>query len=270
MSVSTKFYTFRAMDDAIVIDVSSDNANHPAEHALILEPNFSWEADEADAQHYLTTDLTRPFIIDSLVWIHRDEEAISPSPWGLTADVYYSNDNSTYTKATLTVDPGINAALLKVAEFSITGAYRYWKIVIKGTDDPSYYAAEDTRVSAVWWARKYTITSDPIFPMNDTIIHLQKQYNAAYGNQNGVGFNTNEIIQFTRTYTVDDDDYENILNMLMDTNGGKIPVVMQELNNDPILVKVKDAVTIQKFTIDYRTVVLTFSTVPVVGRDEFY
>lgn len=270
MSLSTKFYTLQAMVNAVVEDVSSENEQHPSEHALMIEPNFSWEADQQDAQHYIVIDLGKPFDIDAVVWIHRDEEVISPSPWGIYADVYYSNDNVVYTKAILTVDPGINDLLLKISEFSITGAYRYWKVVFRSTDDPSYYAPENTRVSATWAAKKYEIDAGPTWPMDDMTILPKKSFGMAYDDIAGVGFSVNEQVRFSRTYVLNDTDYAAMLNMLADTNGGETYIVMQERDNDPMLVRVESAVSIQNFAIGWQTMSLMFTKVPMVGRDEFY
>lgn len=270
MSVSTKFYTLKAMVDAVVIDVSSDDAQHPAEHALTLEPNFSWEADELDAQHYLTTDLTKPFDVDSLVWIHRDPEAVSPSPLGVYADVYYSNDNATYTKVTLSVDPGIDGNLLKISEFVMASNQRYWKVVFRSTDDPSYYPAEDMRVSAVWWAKKHTITAGPAWPMNDTTVYPKKEFDMAYGDKAAVGFSKNEQVQFTRTYACNDTDYTALLEVLAESNCGENILAMQERDENPMLVKIGGAVSTQNFAIGWQTITLGFTKIPIVGRDEFY
>ena len=280
MSVSTKFYTLRAMVDAIVHDVSSECSPHPAEHALMLEPNFAWEADELDAQHYLTIDLIKPCDADALVWIHRDDEIPTPSPfpspspsplpWGIYADIYYSNDGSTYTKATLSVDPGVNDLLLKISEFSIGSAQRYWKIIFRSTDDPSYYMPEDTRVSAVWVARKHEIDAGPAWPGNDTTVFPSKSFDMAYGDVAGIGFSGNEQIRFSRTYTLDDTDYTTMLTMLAETNGGETLVIMQERDENSMLVRIEAAASIQNFAIGWQTMMLKFVEVPIVGRDELY
>ena len=270
MSVSTKFYTLHAMTNAVVRAVSSESSQHPAEHALILEPDFAWQADEADTQHYIAIDLTKPFDIDSMVWIHRDTEVVSPSPWGIYADVYYSNIYGTYTKATLTVDPGINNLLLKISEFTITGAQRYWKVVFRSTDDPSYYTPEDTRVSAVWFAKKYTISAGSIWPMDDTTIYPMKTFNMAYDDKAPVGFNKNEQVFFSRTYALNDTDYATMLAMLAATNGGATLLTMQERDENPMLVRVSSAVSVQNFAIGWQTMALTFVQVPIVGRDDIY
>lgn len=280
MSASTKFYTLHAMVNAVVHDVSSECSPHPAEHALILEPDFAWEADELDAQHYLAIDLTKPCEADAVVWIHRDVEILTPSPypspspsplpWGVYADIYYSNDGSIYTKATLTVDPGINDLLLKISEFSIGAAQRYWKIIFRSTDDPSYYMPEDTRVSAVWVSRKHKIDAGPTWPMNDTTVLPGKSFNMAYGDIAGVGFSVNEQIRFSRTYALNDTDYAVMLDMLAETNGGETLVVMQERDENPMLVRVESAVSVQNFAIGWQTMMLTFVQVPMVGRDELY
>lgn len=269
MSVYTKFYTLQAMVKAIVHDVSSDMTAHPAEHALILEPNFAWQVENNDQQHHLTVDLTRPFDINSLIWIHREDEAVSPSPYGMFADVYYSNDDVTYTKATLDVDPGINAKLLKVAEFSVTGNYRYWKISIRGTDYPSYYAPDDMRISAVWWAKKHELSAGSNFTLDDKTIVPGKSYDGAYGEKLTVGFGVNERKSFDRVYVLDDTDYATLLSVLAECDGGSTPVVLQELTDDPIIVKINKMVS-TKFAIGWQSVNMSFETVPMVARDEYY
>lgn len=285
--MSTKFYTLEAMIDAVVHDVSSQVTAHPAEHALILEPNFAWQANGTNEQHDLTIDCGKPREVDALVWMHRHNEVDLPSPvspWpypspspspspyptGIYAKIYYSNDDSIYTEATLTVDPGVSGELLKISEFNVATAQRYWKVVLTGVITPDYYAPDDLRTSALWLARKYEISAGASFPMNDKTVTPKQSHNMPYGEQSSLGFSENEYIQFSRTYTVDDTDYDTIIDMLENTNGGDTILAMQELDNDPMLVEVKSAVKIEKFNIGWHTVTLTFNTIPIVGRDEYY
>jgi hypothetical protein len=285
--VSTKFYTLEAMIDAVVHEVSSQVAAHPAEHALILEPNFAWQTDGSNEQYYLIIDCGKPRQIDALVWIHRHNEVDLPSPvspWpypspspspspfptGVLADVYHSNDNVTYTQASLSVDPGISGELLKVSEFTVTSAQRYWKIILKGVVPPNYYAPDELRTSALWLARKYEITAGAIFPREDTTIYSKNMFDMPYGEQTFIGFSENEQVKFTRIYTVDDTDYDILMDMLENTNGGESILAMQELDDDPMLVKIESAVSIEKFAIGWRTITIEFATVPIVGRDELY
>lgn len=285
--MSTKFYTLEAMIDAVVHDVSSQVSAHPAEHALILEPNFAWQADGIDEQHHLIIDCGRPRSVDALVWMHRHSEVDLPSPvspWpypspspspspyptGVYADVYYSNDGSTYTQASLTVDPGVSGELLKISEFSVLAAQRYWKIVLRGVVPPNYYAPDDLRTSALWLARKYEIEAAAAFPMDDTTIYAKQAQTMPYGEQSFLGWSENEQVKFTRIYTVDDTDYDTLMDMLENTNGGETILAMQELDSEPMLVRIESAMSVEKFAIGWRTVTLTFTTIPVVGRDELY
>jgi hypothetical protein len=275
------------MTDAVVHEVSSQDAAHPAEHALILEPNFAWQADGIDEQHHLIIDCGRPRQVDALVWIHRHNEVDLPSPvspWpypspspspspyptGIYADIYYSNDASTYTLAPLTVDPGVSGDLLKVSEFSVLNPQRYWKIVLRGVITPNYYAPDELRTSALWLARKYEIEAGAMFPREDSTVYPKQTFNMPYGEQAFLGFGENEQIKFTRIYTVDDDDYDILMSMLENTNGGETILAMQELDDEPMLVTIESATSIEKFAIGWRTVTIEFSTVPIVGRDELY
>jgi len=287
MSVSTKFYTLEAMVDAVVHEVSSQVTAHPAEHALILEPNFAWQANGSNAQHELIIDCGKPRSMDALVWMHRHSEVDLPSPvspWpypspspspspfptGVFADIYYSNDASTYTLAPLTVDPGVSGELLKISEFSVSHAQRYWKVVLSGVVPPNYYAPDDLRTSALWLAHKYEITAGAVFPREDTTVYPKESFGMPYGDQAFVGFSENEQVKFTRIYTVDDDDYDTLMEVLASTNGGETILAMQELDDDPMLVKIESAISIETFAIGWRTVTIEFATVPIVGRDELY
>lgn len=287
--MSTKFYTLAAMIDAVVHDVSSEVTAHPAEHGLILEPNFAWQADESHVHHSLTIDCGKPVTVNALVWIHRHNEIDLPSPlspWpyespspspspspyptGVYADVWYSNDDSVYTHAMLTVDPGLSDTLLKISEFTVNSAQRYWRIVLSGVVPPNYYAAADLRTSALWLARKYEIEAGPAFPMDETMIYPKEVYYMPFGELAVLGYSENEYIKFTRTYTVGDTDYATLMDMLAETNGGETILAMQERDNSPMLVRIESAVSIEKFAIGWRTVTVTFTTIPIVGRDELY
>lgn len=275
------------MIDSIIDEASSELSPHPAEHALILEPNFAWETDGIDEQHYLIVDCEKPINADALVWIHRHNEVDLPSPvspWpypspspspspfptGVYAKIYYSNDDSIYTEAILTVDPGLSDTLLKISEFTVGSAQRYWKIVLTGVVPPNYYAPDDLRISALWLARKYEIEAGPAFPMDDTTIYPNQVHDMPYGEQAFLGFSENEHIKFTRIYTVDDTDYATLMDMLAETNGGETILAMQERDNEPMLVRIESAVSVEKFAIGWKTVTLTFTTIPIVGRDELY
>lgn len=285
--MSTKFYTLEAMIDAVVHDVSSQIAAHPAEHALILEPNFAWQADGIDEQHHLIIDCGKPVVANALVWIHRHDEVDVPSPvspWpypspfpspspyptGIYADIYYSNDASIYTLAPLTIDPGVSGELLKVSEFSVATTQRYWKIVLRGVVPPNYYAPDDLRTSALWLARKYQITTGAVFPMDDTTVYPKETFSMPYGEQAFFGFSENEQVRFTRIYTVDDADYATLMAMLENTNGGETILAMQELDRDPMLVRIESAISIEKFAMEWRTITMTLTTIPIIGRDELY
>ena len=285
--MSTKFYTLAAMIDAVVHDVSSQVAAHPAEHALILEPNFAWQADGIDEQHDLTIDCGKPVEADALVWIHRHNEVELPSPvspWpypspspspspyptGVYADVWYSNDDWAYTHAMLIVDPGLSDTLLKVSEFMVDSAQRYWKIVLSGVVPPDYYAPDELRTSALWLARKYEIEAGPAFPMDETTIYPKETHNMPYGELASLGYSENKHVKFTRIYTVNDADYATLMDMLAETNGGETILAMQERDNDPMLVRIESAISVEKFAIGWRTVTLSFTTIPIVGRDELY
>jgi hypothetical protein len=275
------------MTEAVVHDVSSQVAAHPAEHALILEPNFAWQANGTNEQHDLTIDCGKPVEAHALVWIHRHNEVDLPSPvspWpypspspspspyptGVYADVWYSNDDSVYTHAMLSVDPGVSGDLLKVSEFSVGSAQRYWRIVLSGVVPPNYYAPDDLRTSALWLARKYEIEAGPAFPMDETTIYPKETQSMPFGELASLGYSENEHIRFTRIYTVDDTDYQTLMDMLAETNGGETILAMQECDNDPMLVRIESAVSIDKFTIGWRTAILSFTTIPIVGRDELY
>ena len=275
------------MVDAVVHDVSSQLSAHPAEHALILEPNFSWETNGLDEQHDLTIDCGKPQTVDALVWMHRHNEVDLPSvvsPWpypspspspspyptGIYSTIHYSNDDSIYTEAILTVDPGLSDSLLKISEFTVNSAQRYWKIILTGVVPPNYYAPDDLRTSALWLARKYEIEAGPAFPMDDTTIYPKQPHSLPYGEEAFLGFSENEHLRFTRIYTVDDTDYDTLMDMLAGTNGGETILAMQERDNDPMLVRIESAISVERFQIGWRTITLAFNTVPIVGRDELY
>jgi hypothetical protein len=275
------------MIEAVVHNVSSQVAAHPAEHALILEPNFAWQTDGIDEEHDLTIDCGKPVNVNALVWIHRHNEVDLPSPvspWpypspspspspyptGVYADVWYSNDDWAYTHAMLTVDPGLSDTLLKISEFMVDSAQRYWKIVLSGVVPPDYYAPDTLRTSALWLARKYEIEAGPAFPMDDTTIYPKETHAMPYGETAFLGFSENEHVKFTRIYTVDDTDYATLMDMLAETNGGETILAMQERDNLPMLVRIESAVSVEKFAIGWRTVTMSFTTIPIVGRDELY
>jgi len=170
----------------------------------------------------------------------------------------------------ITLDPELSGTLLKISEFTPPLPQRYWKILLIGVVPPDYYAPDDLRVSALWVAKKYEISAGAAFPMGDTTIYPKQVHNMPYGEQAFVGFNENEHIKFTRIYTVDDTDYATLMDMLEATNGGETILAMQEINDDPMLVRIESAVSIEKFAIGWRTVTMTFTTIPIVGRNELY
>jgi hypothetical protein len=170
----------------------------------------------------------------------------------------------------LTVDPGVSGDLLKVSEFSVAAAQRYWKIVLRGVVPPDYYAPDDLRTSALWLARKYEIEAGPAFPMDETTIYPKETHSMPFGGLASLGYSENEHIKFTRIYTVDDTDYDTLMDMLAETNGGQMILAMQERDNLPMLVRVESAVSIEKFAIGWRTVTMSFTTIPIVGRDDLY
>jgi hypothetical protein len=136
------------MDNAIVYSVSSEQSNHPAEHAISpLEPNFAWEANEASAKHTLVIDLGAPYEADGFTFLHHELEQSTPSQISTVIQCESSNDASTWTSHTLKTAYGLTPDsidpnnLIKIRHFADAPvAARYWRFTVEGITPPFEYA----------------------------------------------------------------------------------------------------------------------------------
>lgn len=272
MSSSVEFYTFEAMDYAIVTSASSEADNHPAEHAIApLEPNYAWEANEANTQHTITIDLQYPYPVDAIVWMHREAEE-SPNTGVSIKTIQYSHDGTTwYTASTGPVTP-ITNKLIKVVDLSPAAVVgQYWKFTFQGQQSPNYYCPTDMRISMLWVATKYSLTAGPAYPLNDEVFIPSEDVSLPFGKKFTIGYSHNHQVLFERRFQVQQTDYNTIMDILEACNGRYRPFVYKETGGDYRLCKFdSDTVDEQVMDIGFYRLTLKLVELPIVERDEAY
>lgn len=268
MSSLVEFYTFGPMEGAVVDAASSEAVGHPAEHAIApLEPNMAWQSDEASAQHELELDLGHPRQVDALVWMHREVEVVPTT--GVVTEIYWSHDaGGTWTLAGTDPVTPVTGELVKVVTLAPPVVARWWRVVFKGLVGPGYYAPENMRVSMCWLARRWLLDRSGGWPHEDSQEWPNIGHDMAFGQSWQAGRNRNPLTNMTRTWAVNDDEYDTLRGMLADANGGHSPIVLAEWGRGFQICWLDDDSMPEKSPwLGVTEVTLKFSTTPVVPRD---
>jgi len=279
----TRFLTYEPMAGAIVDSVSSETTNEPATHAIMLEPNFSWQANEV-AQHTLVIDLGEERGADGFTFIFHGIESQTPLVMGLTIDCAVSIDNVNWQSLTLRMDEtGLSltdTALVKYliktrvfwANSQITRYYgRYWRFTLKGTQPPSYNPPYNSRISMCWLHTYHSFERGAAFPVNDVMTYPIEKLPLAFGKRHNIGRNVNPTINFSRTWLLTANDYTTLITVINNCNGTERPFLLTDIDqirrlcyfaNEPIDIDVIDT--------DLYRVTCQFTEIPIVKSEAYH
>lgn len=272
MSSFVNFYTFEQMENATIEAVSSEVTDYHAEHAIIpLEPNMSWKANEASAQHILTIDLEAPYECNCFFWLHHETDVPSPLD-GLTIEIERSHDATNWADVITAGDDGATGTLLKVATFT-TIKSRYWRITFLGTDSPNYYAPTNMRISVAWLGTSHALDVGPAFPMNEQEDFPSDSLNLSLGKTFTTGRNINNEIIFDRTWMLREDQLEwsTLLDVLKACNGTYRPFVYTQSGNGHMLCRFeRDSFEVILIETNLFYVTLKMVASPIVQKDGYH
>jgi len=285
MSLLTSFYTYEVMDGAVVHDVSSEAADHPAEHAIApLEPNFAWEANEASTQHTLIVDLGETRVCDGFSFIHHETETSGPpTAISLTVEVEYSPNATDWTSIDLAYnsdgsnspsDLYLESARVKLRHFvdgdgnitRFTG--RYWRFTIKGVAPPFEFATSDARLSMLWLFRVNQLDHGAAFPVSDTVVFPTSGLSLPFGKVYRTGYSVNSHTLFVRVWMLTDDRYDVLREVMRECNGTYRPFVLVGDDDVRRLCKFeKDEIDEELLDVGLYRVTCRFVEIPTVGKD---
>lgn len=242
MSVLTKFFTFEQMDNAVVSSVSSENIGHGAQHAISpLEPNFAWQSNEASTQHEIIIDLGELKTCDTFFVMHHENIAETPVTLGVNVILKVSETLNAvdYQTVTFTEHDGTSYDQTDTSQFLhiyvfTTRLFRYAKITIKGRTSPNFYAEFDARFSALWFGTKHELDIGTSYPIQDAEEFLIESVELAHGKIYSTGLNVNSQTRMTRTYQVNQMQYDAIRAIMRACNGIYRPFILIELNDTRI------------------------------------
>ena len=288
MSTLTNFYTFEVMDGAVVHSVSSEAANHPAEHAIApLEPNFAWEANEASAQHVLVVDLGETRACDGFSFIHHETETAGPpTAISLTVFAEYSSDTVNWISINLACnDDGSdspsdlydNDMHIKLRHFVDDGntltcfTGRYWRFTIKGVAPPFEYATSDARLSMIWLFRINQLDRGASFPVKDTSVYPAKSIRLPFGKVYRTGHSINPHVLFTQTWMLIKSEYDVLREVMRECNGTYRPFILISSDNMRRLCKFeKNEIQEELLDIELYRITCRFVEIPIVRKDGYH
>ena len=279
----TRFLTYEPMAGAIVNSVSSETTNEPATHAIMLEPNFSWQANEV-AQHTLVIDLGEERGADGFTFIFHGAELQTPLVMGLTIDCAVSIDNVNWQSLTLRMDEtGLSftdTALVKYliktrvfwANSQITRYYgRYWRFTLKGTQPPSYNPPYNSRISMCWLHTYHSFERGAAFPVNDVMTYPIEKLPLAFGKRHNIGRNVNPMIHFSRTWLLTASDYITLMAVINNCNGTERPFLLTDIDQIRRLCYfASEPIDIDVIDTDLYRVTCQFTEIPIVKSEAYH
>ncbi len=271
MSLLTNMYTFAPMENAVVVSSSSENVDHPAEHAISpLEPNFAWEANQASAQHLLTVDLTEPRSCDGFSFIHHEAVDIT-----VTAEA--SDDNASWFSCVIETQTVPDSTFIRIIVFTSNGSTaspytaRYWRFTVQGTAGAPNYAPTDCRISMCWLFNHHEFDRGAGFPLDDTPTYPSDGKQLSYGKIYRTGWSVNPHVLFTRTWMLTEIEYTVLMAVLRDCNGMYRPFILVENDNVPRLCKfASDEIKDELLDVGLQRVTCKFVEPPIVQRNEYH
>ena len=282
MSQLIDFYTYEAMENAIVFSASSEATNHPAEHAILpLEPNFSWEANEASVQHTLVIDLGEIKTCDGFSFIHQEIEQTTPTNQSVDMECEFSFDavhwdTTTLAERDVTSDLENPDIRIKIRNFESGGNpialnARYWRFTAVGPAAPNFYAPADMRVSMLWLHRRRQIDTGASFPVDDTLIYPANSISLPFGKIFRTGHSATPHTTMSRTFMVTTNEYETLLQVMRDCNGAYRPFTFIESDNVRRLCKfASDEIKEDLLDIGLYQISFQFVALPILGKDKYH
>lgn len=271
MSSFVNFYTFAQMENATIQYVSSEVTNYIAEHAIApLEPSMIWQANEANAQHYLDIDLGAPHECSCLFWIHHETE-LDPTA-GVTIELYWSHDATNWNEIALSGDDGITEKLLKIVTFTAQVS-RYWRVKFFGVTAPNYYAPQNMKISVAWVGTSHALDVGPAFPIDDEEYIPSDTLKMPFDRIFSTGRNINGEITFNRQWMLREDsgEWSTLLNVIAECNGQYRPFVYDQSTNDHLFCRfTTDQFEETLIETDLFMVTCTIVATPVVQRNEYH
>lgn len=279
MSVLTKFFTFEQMDNAVVSSVSSDNSGHGAQHAIApLEPNFAWQANEALTQHELIIDLGELKTCDTFFVTHHEIIDEIPVVLGVNLVLAVSETLAAgdYRAVTFTEHDGTvydktdTSQELRVYIFTAQ-IFRYAKITVKGRTGPNFYSTVDARFSALWFGTKHELDIGTAYPIQDAEEYLVESVALAHGKVHSTGLNVNSQTHMTRTYQVNQTQYDAIRAIMRACNGIYRPFILIELGDIRLYCHFEsDEITEEIRDVEVYRIILKLIATPVVKKDQYH
>jgi len=280
MSVLSRFYTYEVMDNAIISSVSSEETNHPAEHAIRpLEPNFAWQTDENGVQHVIVIDLGASHVVDGYSFIHHETESEGPSPVysGISITCESSNNALNWTTQPIedaygdAIDDGDDFVhLIKIRHLTnAPTTARYWRFTVAGLEYP-FYAPEDARISMLWLFTYHFIDKGPGTPLDDVIAYPGDVFDTSCGSRFTTGHSINPSTISTRTWGVSHTEYDILLTAIKKCNGGYRPFLLVENDGEHRLCQFVDSFEETILDTDFYLVTAKITQWPIVQKDKVH
>ena len=272
------------MEGATIANVSSEATNHPAEHAITpLEPNFSWEANEAATQHTIVIDLGEIRACDGFTFMNHEVEQATPTLIAVDLDIEYSLDNVAWVSiATAHQSDGTstpsdltdNDKQIKLRHFHVstipTRFYgRYWRFTAVGQAAPLFIPPNNMRLSMIWLFQLNQLDKGASFPVDDTTIFPADAVELSNGKVYRTGHSVNPFGILSRTWMVTDTEYSILLDVIRQCNGKYRPFVLVENRGKRRLCKfAKDEISEEWIDTGIRQTTFNLVELPVVRKDE--
>lgn len=285
MSILTNFHTYEPMEDAVITDVSTEDTDHPAEHAISpLEPDFAWEIT-SNSSPYIIVDLGKPCPCDGFTFIHHETE-ILPSDFDVIITAEYSSDGSNWDSTFITYNSDGTASpndlydsdtQIKVRYFIENGTetlktlnYRYWKFSIGNVGSPMHSLPNDCRISMCWLFSLHTIDKGSAFPFNDTEIYPNDEIELAFGKSYFTGHSVNSHTVFSRNWLLNNTEYNTIITVMKNCNGVYRPFLLIEDNERKLCKFEKDEINETFIDEDFYNISCNFIQLPIVKKDKYH
>ncbi|MFA7286921.1 MAG: discoidin domain-containing protein [Patescibacteria group bacterium] len=285
MSILLDFHTYEVMDGATIETVSSESTGHPAEHAISpLEPNFAWQANQANTQHVLTVDLGESRTCDGFSYIHHERDTTGPPvAHGITVTVQYSDDATTWNATELAyhsdgsltptdhVTEFIKLRYFIISSVPVAITARYWQFTFAELAGPFFYAPVDMRISMCWLFRLHQLDRGRSTPDNSSIVYPVGDLALPFGKTYRTGYSVNASIPFTGTWMVTNTEYDVLRSVMRECNGVYRPFLLRDWDNTRRLCQfTSDEIDEELLDLDLYRVTCQFVELPIVKKDKYH